>query len=95
MVDIEYRFEPDPMNEGPLGRQIAAQTGRSAPGKVAAAWTRELKRELGRVCARGGITNEHEDAFRLLYLPAWRSPLDELARREARILVELSCEWPA
>lgn len=88
IVDIEYRFDLDPANEGPLGRQIAAQTGRSAPGTVAAAWTRELKRELGRVYARG-ITSEHEDAFRLLYLPAWRNPLDELARREARILVEL------
>lgn len=89
IVDIEYRFDSNPVIEGPLGRQIAAQTGRSAPGTVAAAWTREFKRELGRVYARGGITNEHEDAFRLLYLPAWRNPLDELARREARILVEL------
>ena len=27
--------------------------------------------------------------LRLIYLPAWRNPVDELARREARILVEL------
>ncbi len=33
--------------------------------------------------------NEHSDAFRLVYLPAWRNPVDELARREARILIEL------
>ncbi len=29
------------------------------------------------------------DPYKLIYLPAWRHPLDELARREARILVEL------
>ncbi|MFC8147234.1 hypothetical protein ACFUKV_36670 [Streptomyces paradoxus] len=29
------------------------------------------------------------DQFKLIYLPAWRHPLDELARREVRILVEL------
>ncbi|MFE1838146.1 hypothetical protein [Streptomyces sviceus] len=27
--------------------------------------------------------------YKLIYLAAWRQPLDELARREVRILVEL------
>jgi putative ATP-dependent endonuclease of OLD family len=29
------------------------------------------------------------DPFKFIYLPAWRHPLDELARRETRILIEL------
>jgi putative ATP-dependent endonuclease of OLD family len=88
-VSLEYSFDSDSAKEGPLGKQIAAQTGRAAPGTVAVAWEREFKRDLGRVRAHGGIRSDYEDSFRLIYLPAWRNPLDELARREARILVEL------
>lgn len=39
--------------------------------------------------AKTVAANEHSDSFRLVYLPAWRNPVDELARREARILIEL------
>jgi len=88
-VDVEYRFADDAAEEGPLGLQIQAQSGRNAPGTVAAAWTRSLSRDLGKISAKTTAANEHSDSFRLVYLPAWRNPVDELARREARILVEL------
>src|SRR3546814_659947 len=44
---------------------------------------------MGRVRAESLVSSDVEDAIRLIYLPAWRNPVDELARREARILVEL------
>jgi putative ATP-dependent endonuclease of OLD family len=89
LVSVEYTFAGDPADEGPLGLQIQAQSGRDAPGTIAAEWTKTLYRDLGRVSARTIVKDEHADAFRFVYLPAWRNPLDELARREARVLVEL------
>jgi putative ATP-dependent endonuclease of the OLD family len=89
LVDVEYQFSGEPSDEGPLGRQIQEQSGRSAPGTPAAAWTVSLHRELGGIRAKTLAGSDHADAFRLIYLPAWRNPVDELARREARILVEL------
>jgi putative ATP-dependent endonuclease of OLD family len=68
---------------------MQAQAGREAPGTLATEWTRGLSRDLGRVAARTLIGSHMADSFRLVYLPAWRNPVDELARREARILVEL------
>jgi putative ATP-dependent endonuclease of the OLD family len=89
LIDVEYRFSADPADEGPLGLQIQAQSGRNAPGTVAAGWTRTLYRDLGKISTKALAPSEHADSFRLIYLPAWRNPVDELARREARILVEL------
>jgi putative ATP-dependent endonuclease of the OLD family len=89
VVDVEYRFAEDSADEGALGRQIQAQSGRNAPGTVAAAWTRSLHRDLGKIATKTLAPSEHADSFRFVYLPAWRNPVDELARREARILVEL------
>lgn len=89
LVDVEYQFAGDPSDEGPLGRQIQVQSGRNAPGTLAAGWTVSLHRELGAIRAKTLAANDHAEAFRLIYLPAWRNPVDELARREARILVEL------
>lgn len=89
LVDVEYRFSADLADEGPLGRQIQAQSGRNAPGTLAAGWTRTLHRDLGKISTKALAPSEHADSFRLIYLPAWRNPVDELARREARILVEL------
>jgi putative ATP-dependent endonuclease of the OLD family len=89
LVDVEYRFAEDPAGEGPLGRQIQAQSGRHAPGTVAAVWTKSLYRDLGKIATKVLVPSDHIDVFRLVYLPAWRNPVDELARREARILVEL------
>ena len=87
-IAVEYRFEDDPAREGPLGLQIQSQSGHVAPGTVAAAWTAELSRDLGKISA-SVAASDHAEAIRLIYLPAWRNPIDELARREARILIEL------
>jgi putative ATP-dependent endonuclease of the OLD family len=88
-IGVEYRFEADGVQEGPLGIQLQQQAGRIAPGDVAAGWTKSLSRDLGSV--RATVVERHEAAssIRLIYLPAWRNPIDELARREARVLVEL------
>lgn len=88
-IDVEYSFASDATDEGPLGVALQAQSGRSSPGTVATSWTRTLHRDLGRVRAETLLASDIERALLLIYLPAWRNPLDELARREARILVEL------
>lgn len=44
---------------------------------------------MGRVGTENLIRSDYESLIRLVHLPAWRNPLDELARRETRILVEL------
>lgn len=90
-IEIEYRFDADVATEGPLGRQLQAQAGRTAPGTVAAEWARTLHRDLGAVRTKSvdGRSSDVEQRTLLVHLPAWRNPLDELARRETRILVEL------
>lgn len=88
-VDMEYHYAAAGDQEGPLGLQIQEQTGQASPGAHAATLSRTLYRDLGVVRSRKGEESEHADAFRLVYLPAQRNPLDELARREVRILVEL------
>ena len=88
-IDIEYSFATDGDQEGPLGTQIQDQSGQTPGGGVATRWSRGLRRDLGVVRATTDDPSEHMDAFRLIYLPAQRNPLDELARREVRILVEL------
>jgi putative ATP-dependent endonuclease of the OLD family len=88
IVEIEYSYEPDPAQEGPLGRMLHEQTGVQSTG-VAGRWSRGLSRDLGSVAARTEDGSDLLELTRLIYLPAWRNPLDELARREARILVEL------
>lgn len=88
-IDVEYSFEAETDAEGPLGRQLWAQSGITAPGTAAAWWSRGLSRELGAIRAKTLVSHDVADSIRFVYLPAWRNPLDELARREARILVEL------
>jgi putative ATP-dependent endonuclease of OLD family len=94
-VEIEYRFADDPGQEGPLGRQFCIQDGRAQPGEVAAAWTRTLYPNLGQVGARfaddgsGSELRERANDIRFIYLPATRNPVDEVGRREVRILLEL------
>lgn len=82
-IVVEYAFDA-PEVDGTLGRSLQDQA-LPAPG-----WTRELERNLGQVRART-VAPEPDgfDCLRLIYLPAHRNPLDELARREAQILVEL------
>ncbi|MEU8001068.1 AAA family ATPase [Catellatospora sp. NPDC049111] len=88
-VDVEYRFEGDAALEGLLGSQLQREGGAPAPGTLAASWSRTLARDLGTVQASTSLTHPAIEKFRFIYLPAWRNPVDELARREARILVEL------
>lgn len=89
-IEVEYRFDRDAADEGPLGRQLQAQSGRNVPGTVAAEWSRTLHRDLGSISPRTlGQASEVEQRVRLVHLPAWRNPIEELARRETRVLVEL------
>ncbi|GGB26246.1 hypothetical protein GCM10011492_15550 [Flexivirga endophytica] len=89
-ISVEYSFADDDDAEGLLGQRIQAQSGVATPGNIAATWDRALHRDMGRVRAETiGLSSDVEDAIRLIYLPAWRNPIDELARRETRILVEL------
>lgn len=89
VIDIEYSFAAAGTAEGPLGRQMQEQSNRNVPGSVAATWTKTLQRSLGAVRATSVLYNDIEERTLLVHLPAWRNPLDELARRETRILVEL------
>ncbi|MYS55263.1 AAA family ATPase [Streptomyces sp. SID6013] len=90
-IDIAYTLADDLNAEGRLGREMHTTAHRRL-GHEAEAWSVSLQRQLGTVTSR--LTSSHGltrkiDQFKLIYLPAWRHPLDELARREARILVEL------
>jgi putative ATP-dependent endonuclease of OLD family len=88
-LDIEYCYEDTLAAEGQLGKAFATAGGSHQPGGTAALWTRELYRDLGAVRSRPSLGAYEPDGIRLIYLPAWRNPIDELARREARILIEL------
>lgn len=88
-IDIEYTLQPAGDPEGPLGVQLLSQSGALQPGDVAAAWRKSLSRNLGAIRSRWDPSHDLTSAVKLIYLPAHRNPLDELARREARILVEL------
>lgn len=90
-IDITYTLADDIQAEGRLGREIHT-AGHRRLGGEAESWSVSLHRQLGTVTSR--LTSSHGlarrvDQFKLIYLPAWRHPLDELARREVRILVEL------
>ena len=80
-VEVQYAFNKNGEGESPLGKTLVAEP----------TWVYELKRNLGQL--RASLTgNQPPEGFaniRLIYLPAHRNPLDELARREAQILVEL------
>ncbi len=88
IVEVEYQYAAEPGDEGALGRLLHVQSGVEAQG-TAAVWSRNLGRNLGQVGTQSLLVSEYQDMFRLIYLPAHRNPLDELARREARILIEL------
>jgi putative ATP-dependent endonuclease of OLD family len=88
-VEVEYSYAGVGEQEGPLGLQFQVQGGPAPAGSTAAAWTRGLRRDLGLVRGFNPTASDQIDSFRLIYLPAQRNPLDELARREARVLVEL------
>ena len=83
-IAVEYGFEAASGTEGALG--LAFQSlGAGAP-----MWVRSLERSLGRVRARTVTTlGQDPEQLRLIYLPALRNPVDELSRRETRVLLEL------
>ena len=82
-VAVEFAFD-DVEVAGTLGGSLRDQ---ALPPPV---WTRELRRNLGQIATTAvAPIPEGFDNLRLIYLPAHRNPLDELARREAQILVEL------
>lgn len=83
-IDITYDFAPAGTPESLLGASL------KAAGSAAPTWTRELTRNLGRVrSSPSGSLPDGAESVRLILLPAHRNPLDELARREAQVLVEL------
>ena len=88
-IDVEYRLEDAGRAEGPLGEQALAFSGSLAAGQVVAAWGHTLTRSMGTIRSHWDVKHDLAERMRLIYLPAHRNPLDELARKEARILVEL------
>jgi putative ATP-dependent endonuclease of OLD family len=81
-IDVDFEFGGHGP-EGPLGSSLLARS--EGPPR----WTRRLERSLGSVRAVGIDGGQHVDEVLLIYLPAQRNPVDELARREAEVLVEL------
>lgn len=88
-VAAVYSYEPAGLPEGPLGEMLQLQTGHHVRGGPAGEWERDLSRRLGAVRAGPPTQVTLLEHLRFVYLPAWRNPLDELARREARVLIEL------
>ncbi|MFI0155797.1 ATP-dependent nuclease [Streptomyces lydicus] len=90
-IEVAYKLADSLTEEGRLGRQLHA-VGHQRLGEVAQSWGVTLSRRLGSVATKVNAAHGRSpdlDPYKLIYLPAWRHPLDELARREARILVEL------
>ncbi|MFG2698021.1 ATP-dependent endonuclease [Kitasatospora sp. NPDC048407] len=90
-ITVEYTLADAPEAEGPLGQQLH-RAHHVASGEVAQRWSTQLGRSLGTISSQMGPIQGPlgtADPFKVLYLPAWRHPLDELARREVRILIEL------
>lgn len=86
-VNIDYAFETDPAAESALGQALRARGVGS--GDIAGRISTSLSRSMGTVQARIDTAPDFADALRFVYLPASRHPVDELARREAQILLEL------
>jgi len=83
-VRVEYEFEADAAREGALGEY------RKRQGLGAPKWGRPLERSLGHVRAGRPVEPATEyESVRLVHLPALRNPVDDLSRRDARILLEL------
>ncbi|MCB1284645.1 MAG: AAA family ATPase [Microthrixaceae bacterium] len=83
-IEVAYEFAPAGDTESRLGTSLQAS------GATAPTWTRDLTRNLGRVrSSPAGALPEGAEAVRLILLPAHRNPIDELARREAQVLIEL------
>ena len=81
-IHVAFQFGGDGP-EGPLGQSLADRA--EGPPR----WSRRLERSLGSVRAAALEDAQHVETTRLIYLPAYRNPIDDLARREAEIVVEL------
>ncbi len=87
-IRLTYHLEAEDVHESALGRQ-ARQESWLNPGAEVARWETTLSRSLGSVRTEYSTPQRVTEQLRVFYLPAMRNPVDELARREARILVEL------
>ena len=81
-IDVEFAYGPDSA-ESTLGTRMRSEAMASP------SWQRSLVRDLGSVRSRFVEAPEYADNLLVLALPATRNPIDELARREARSLIEL------
>lgn len=90
-VRVEYAFADEGDRKSVLEEQMRAERGGVVDGSPAASWDVVLTRRLGTVNTNvvESPNNELLDRSYVLYLPASRNPIDELARREARIIIEL------
>lgn len=83
-IKIEYAYEDEDAKESVFGQQLKS---RKIP---APNWENLLERSMGNVrVRRPGASEIISDNMRLVYLPAARNPVDELSRRDTRILLEL------
>lgn len=83
-VEVKYQYELEEATEGVFAK-LRRERGVSAPE-----WKRTLDRYLGAVkpgVLKGSMTDAN--AVRLVYLPAMRNPVDDLSRRDSRVLLEL------
>ena len=80
-VAVSYEFEAELGQESALGSRLRLES------PVAPQWSRRFARSMGRVRVSGSA-DESKD-LRLIYLPGNRNPLDELARQDAVLIVEL------
>ncbi|KQH80024.1 hypothetical protein AO501_33925 [Mycobacterium gordonae] len=64
-IEVEYWYEREASEEGPLGRMIQAQAGVSLTDAQAMRWERQLSRSLGTVRAQnvGSVETELADAI--------------------------------
>ena len=83
-VEVKYQYESDEAAEGVFAK-LRRERGIGAPE-----WNRTLDRYLGAVKpgVLGGSMPD-ANAVRLVYLPAMRNPVDDLSRRDSRVLLEL------
>lgn len=83
-VEVKYQYELDEAAEGVFAK-LRRERGIGAPE-----WKRTLERYLGAIkpgAIEGSVTDAN--AVRLVYLPAMRNPVDDLSRRDSRVLLEL------
>ena len=80
-LSMAYEFEVDLEHEGELGKHYRTEC------EPAPSFAKPLTRSLGRIRVSAG--DPEPDGLRVIYLPAYRNPLDELSRRDADVLVEL------